>query len=210
MRLDERQRAVALHTRTSHGVSRSGILGVLVLAGLPLAGVAGCAPNLSTQPRRQDYLKDHVNDNVQKTFNCESTVLRFQRTEQRSGDWYDYYVAEGCGQRSDYVTQVSQTNEGRSITWAFGAFPTEAQYSAAAEQQLLKTARFDLTCEGPVDVATLKSAIDPMHSGYRATVGAKGCGKQTSYEVSCGHAGYVGGKHEITCTSVASAPAAKP
>ncbi len=170
----------------------------------------GCAPNLTTQTRRQDYLQSRVDDNVEKAFGCDRVTLRFQRTEQRSGDWYDYYTAEGCGRRSDYVTRVSQQDNGKYTTWAFGAVPAEAQYASAAEQQLSKTAHFDLACDGQLELVTLKAAIDPMRMGYRATVGAKGCGKQSSYEVTCGSGGFVGGKHEITCMSVASAASSKP
>ncbi len=180
------------------------------LSFLCLATAAGCAPNLMTQVRRQDFLKDNVDDNVRKTFGCETVRLRFQRTEQRSGDWYDYYIAEGCGRRSDYVTMLSQTNEGLVITWALGAFPAEAEYTAAAQEQLQKTARFDLACDAPVELVPLKGVINPLHMGYRATLGAKGCSKQASYEVLCAHAGYVRGVHEITCTSVVSAASAAP
>jgi hypothetical protein len=49
-----------------------------------------------------------------------------------------------------------------------------------------------------------------MHNGYRGTLGARGCGKQRSYEVTCAHGGYVHGKHEIACTSQANAAPAQP
>ena len=107
------------------------------------------------------------------------------------------------------MVRVSQSNEGKFITWAFGVVPPLSQYEGSAQRQLKKTAQFDLSCDQPIALTTLRAAIDPMRMGYHATIGASGCDKRASYEVGCGHAGFVNGKHEVTCTSLASASAAR-
>jgi hypothetical protein len=162
----------------------------------------GCAPDLSTLARRQDYMHDRIDADLQKVFECSEVSLRFVASERRSGDWYDRYVAEGCDQRSEYVLRLSQSADGKWVTWAFGVVPSESEYHAAAKQQLLASARFDLGCDGPIALVTLKSFVDPMQLGFRGSIGATGCDTRLSYEVVCGHSGYVARRHQIACTTV--------
>jgi hypothetical protein len=89
-------------------------------------------------------------------------------------------------------------------------FPPHAQYRTAAQQQLITTSQFDLRCDSQLAVIMLKEAVDTMQTAYQATIGVKGCDKQLSYEVTCGHTGFVNGKHGINCRSVASAATTRP
>lgn len=164
----------------------------------------GCAPKLETPQDRRDYLRSMVDDDLRKSFGCAEVGLRLERTEQRSGDWYDYYFASGCGHRSAYVTRTSLTNQGTFITWAFATVPGPDEYRAAAEQQLTKRAQFDLTCESAITFTHLKDAYDPMFASYATTLGARGCDKQNSYEITCAGAGFVNGKHDINCVTQSS------
>jgi hypothetical protein len=169
---------------------------------------AGCGvPDFTVQLNREKYLRSNVvDDDIKKSMSCDKTVMHFQHGEQVSGDWYDYYVVEGCGQRTEYVTKLTHT--GDFVTWGYGAVPPISQYKSAARAQMMKTTKFDLGCDA-VDLTTLKEAVDPLHTAYRATIGARGCDKQMSYEVACSHTGYVNGKHEINCESMASGQPAK-
>lgn len=68
--------------------------------------VCACVPDLSSQPLRRDYLREKMDANAAQSFGCEKVEFQFGRTEQRSGAWFDYYLAAGCGGTSDYVTQL--------------------------------------------------------------------------------------------------------
>lgn len=66
--------------------------------------------------------------------------------------------------------------------------PPISQYKSAAHAEMLKTTKFDLRCD-TVDLTTLKEAVDPLHTAYRATIDARGYDMQMSYEVACSHTG---------------------
>jgi hypothetical protein len=176
----------------------------LPLIALAVAVPACGPPNFAVQPNRQKFLQDKLDEDIKKALACESVQLHFQREEQRSGSWFDHYVVEGCGKRSEYITRLDQS--GDWVTWGYGAVPPASQYKDAAEQQMMKTARFDLHCD-VVELMELKSAIDLMQTSFRATIGARGCDKRTSYEVVCEHSGFVDGKHQVTCISQGSGAA---
>jgi hypothetical protein len=168
-------------------------------AAVLLALACGCAPNLSTQPLRLDYLRALMRSNAEQAFGCAEIDFQFARSEQRSGAWFDYYVAKGCGGTSDYVTQLKMNAEKTSVSWAFAAVPQPSAFFEAAKQQLLKPIRFELACESDIEFVALSETIETMQTSYRVTLGVKGCGKQATYEVGCAHSGFVQLKHEIVC-----------
>ncbi|MEZ4399132.1 MAG: hypothetical protein R3B06_03890 [Kofleriaceae bacterium] len=70
-------------------------------------------------------------------------------------------------------------------------------------------AKFDLDCQA-VEVVSLKGIIDTMRTSYRATVGARGCQRQASYDVMCVDNGFVDGKRDIVCSRVSGPAGATP
>lgn len=167
--------------------------------------VAACAPAVATQAQRLSYLDSMVKENLHKSMNCDSVNLDFQKSEQAGVEWYDIYKVDGCGQQSDYVTKVSQQSYGPNIvtSWGFGLAASEADFQAAAESQLRKTASFELGCK-ELEFTTLQAIMARMRNAYESSIGAGGCGKKATYKTSCAIQGFTAGKHEITCSSIAN------
>ncbi len=140
---------------------------------------------------------------------CDDVKLHFQTTEHAGIDWYDIYTADGCGQQSDYVTKVSQEPFGleKLTSWQASLAAPEAEYQAAAEAQLKKTAGFDLACKD-LEFSTLQAVIARMRNAWEATVGVTGCGKKATYRTRCALQGFKAGQHEIVCLSQSNAGAA--
>ncbi|MBK9032214.1 MAG: hypothetical protein IPL61_12995 [Myxococcales bacterium] len=169
--------------------------------------LGGCRPNLSTERGRYGFLESHIYDALATKLGCTTARVSFVMTEQRNGARYDNYRAEGCGQTSDLVTHVSQ--EGGLVIWAISVPPSKDAFVSAAEQQMQVVARFELACEA-VDVVSLNGVIDAMRTSYRATLGARGCQRQASYDVLCGDNGFVDGARDIVCTRVAGPGSSTP
>lgn len=123
---------------------------------------------------------------------------------------YDRYEVVGCDQKSEYLTMVR--HRGDSITWGLGLVPTVSDYEKVVQNQLEKTARFDMNCQD-IDMTILNQLIAPMRGQYRATIGVRGCGKSSSYNSLCGHVGYSNGGHQLSCQyeqTASSADSASP
>jgi hypothetical protein len=168
---------------------------------LLLLSLAGCGGvNVETQPQRFDYLKEKTAEDIKKLTQCEDAKLTFRESNRVGTTWYDTYTLEGCGQKTDYITGLTRT--GDWITWQYGVAPQPEQLREAAKDQLTKTAEFDLNCKSALDFTILNEVFDPMHVSLVASVGVRGCDKQSTYRTSCGNTNYQNGKHVITCTSV--------
>ncbi len=155
-----------------------------------------CAPAVTTQPERLDFLEEKIDRNIAQTMKCEDATLQFEKTEEMGVEWYDHYTVEGCGHSSTYVTMVRQT--GDYISWGMAPVPEQSEYEAAAEEQLRETAEFDLDCQ-ELDVSFLHALVTPMQDGFRATLGVRGCDKARTYDAACGSVGIAQGEHEISC-----------
>jgi hypothetical protein len=171
---------------------------------VPAALLACGGPLVNTQPQRLDYIHSMSPVGLQKAMRCDNAKLTFKETVQKGFVSYDHYDAEGCGQRSEYITAVSRQDVGGTwiVEWRASVVPSEKEFQAGAESGLRKTAQFDLDCKTDVEFEFLNLQIDPLRESLSATVGARGCGKKSTYHTVCSHPGFENGKHEISCVNV--------
>jgi hypothetical protein len=180
---------------------------VFVVPTLFVAVGSACSPSVQTQQQRLSYVQD-TNDGqqlLQKGMNCNDVRLKFRVTRQVGINSYDVYDAEGCGRRSEYVTQVSQQSVGGGTTvtsYHASLAAPEAEFRKAAEAQLRKTAGFDLDCKD-LAFTTLQAVIEEMGNTWQGTIGVAGCGKKATYLTGC----QLRGVDDIVCVSRSNAGA---
>jgi len=173
----------------------------VMLVGVATIGcLAGCGINVETQPQRLDFLKDKTAESIKKITQCEDTKLTFKESKRIATTWYDVYSLEGCGQKTDYTTAVTQS--GQWVQFQFGVAPQPDELRMAAKEQLAKTAEFDLDCKSDLDFTMLSEVFDPMHTSLIASIGVRGCEKKSTYRTTCVDTNYKNGHHDIVCTSV--------
>jgi hypothetical protein len=179
----------------------------LLQLGFVLLSIAACAnyaPQVTTQPQRQQYLAAKINESLTGQMNCPNAKLTFMSTETTAdvaGPTYDdFYVAEGCGQRTGFLTSVRMVGDsGTTMTTASPVPPVE-QYRSEAHAQLAKTAEFELGCTD-ISYVDLNENVPPLRNTYETSIGASGCGKKTMYHTRCNETGYSAGAHAIQCKS---------
>ena len=167
-----------------------------------IVSCGGGMPSVKTQPERRELLKPKIEENLRSALKCESATLSFVKTEDKGIEYYDLYIAEGCGQHTEYMTMVKVV--GNDDQWAAlqaaGPVPTQRDYEQASRAQLAKSAKFDLECD-TVEFVELNALISPMRDEYEASIGATGCNKKSTYITKCAQTGYAAGKHELSCSS---------
>jgi hypothetical protein len=88
------------------------------------------------------------------------------------------------------------------VEWKSSVVPSDAEFQQGANQQLRKTAQFDLDCKSDLEFEFLNPQTDPMRASFSSTVGVRGCGKKSTYHTECTHPSFQNGKHEIQCVNV--------
>ena len=177
-----------------------GRLGAMLIASAACGG-----PLVNTQPQRLTYIRTLSPVGLQKAMGCENVTLKFADTVQRGFVSYDRYEAEGCGQRSEYITAVSRRDVGGSwvIEWRASVVPSEKELQAGAEDGLRKTAQFDPRLARVTSSSTFSTSRSTRCAGVsRRRWGSKGCGKKSTYATVRTHPGFDKGKHEIKCLNV--------
>ncbi len=157
---------------------------------------------MKTQPDRRTYVKSKIEESLANVLKCHAATLTFVRTEDKGGEFYDYYMAEGCGLSTEYMTLVKVMGNDDSwstITMA-GPVPTTQDYREQSRAQLVKTAEFDLECQH-LQFVELNELIAPMRNAYEASIGATGCNNKSTYLSKCNQTGFVAGKFELSCSS---------
>jgi len=174
----------------------------LVLA-LFIGGCLYAPPSISTLPQRRQYLAPQIADWLNATMKCPSANLTFVSSDTRGmpsfPQYFDFYVAEGCGQRTDFVTVVKMLGANVVEQQASPVPPLE-QYRAEAHAQTAKTAAFDFGCTD-LSYVDLSERLATLRDTYDASIGAAGCGKRATYHTHCNQIGYSAGANQIACNS---------
>jgi hypothetical protein len=170
---------------------------------IALLGV-GCAAtrDLATQPGRRLFVEKQLEKSIPRQLGCNEWKLTFDKSDKQGNAKFDYYKLEGCGHQTGYVTLVEEASSGHVLT-AVGVAASERDFVDAAKQQLDRTAKFDTSCD-EIEVSVLNALITGGHGGFEATMGVAGCGKKATYHTVCRHTDYSAGKHEISCSNVAT------
>lgn len=174
--------------------------------GLVVLVVGSCAytpPSISTLPQRREVLAPQISDSLTGTMNCPNAQLTFVSTESSTSaafpSYRDLYVAEGCGQRTEFATSVSMLGTIIEKAWA-SPVPAIEGFRAEAHAQADKTAAFDFECKDLSHV-DLTEQLGMTHDSFQASIGESGCGKHATYHTHCNATGYTAGTHQISCTS---------
>ena len=174
-----------------------------LVLGLFMAGCLSTPPSISTLPQRRQYLAQQINDSLTATMKCPNASLTFVSTDTKGmpsfTQYLDFYVAEGCGQRTDFMTDVKML-QATVIEQQASPVPPVEQYRAGAHAQTAKTAEFDFGCKD-VSYVDLSEQLATLRSSYIASIGAAGCGKRATYHTHCNQSGYSAGANQIACSS---------
>ncbi len=174
-----------------------------LVLGLFVAGCLSTPPSVSTLPQRRQYLAPQINDSLTATMKCPNANLTFVSTDTYGlpsfAQYLDFYVAEGCGQRTDFMTDLRML-EATVIGQQASPVPAVEQYRAEAHAQTAKTAEFDFGCKD-VTYVDLSEQLATLRNSYIAAIGAAGCGKRATYHTHCNQSGYRAGANQIACSS---------
>ncbi len=174
-----------------------------LVLGLFVAGCVSTPPSISTLPQRRQYLASEIADSLNRTMKCPNASLTFVSTDTKGNasfpQYFDSYVAEGCGQHTDFVTVLKMLGANVVEQQASPVPPVE-QYRAEAHAQTAKTAEFDFGCKD-LSYVDLTEQLATLRNTYDASIGAAGCGKRATYHTHCTQSGYSAGANQIACGS---------
>ncbi len=174
-----------------------------LVLGLFVAGCVSAPPSMTTLPERRQYLAPQINDSLAGTMKCPNANLTFVSTDTTGmpsfTQYLDFYVAEGCGQHTDFLTDIKMLQT-TVIEQQATPVPAVEQYRAEAHAQTAKTAEFDFGCKD-VTYVDLSQQFATLRNSYVTAIGAAGCGKRATYHTHCNQSGYSAGANQISCSS---------
>lgn len=174
-----------------------------LVLGLFIAGCLSPPPSISTLPQRRQYLAPQIADTLNRVMTCPNANLTFVSTDTTGNaafpQYFDFYVVEGCGQHTDFVTILKMLGA-NVVEQQASPIPPVEQYRADAHAQTAKTAEFDFGCKD-LSYVDLSEQLATLRNTYDASIGAAGCGKRATYHTHCNQSGYSAGANQISCSS---------